>query len=193
MTSTTPLAFVDTETTGLDPFLHDAWEYAVILRTNGHDEEHTYRIEPDLTNADPKALEINPYWQRTSAPGWEWDDRRTAATSLYALLNGAVMIGSNPAFDAGMIANLFGRYYAQPQPWHYRVVDIATLAAGFLHGALAIGDPNPRMPYSSRDLSRAVGVQPPGDDGHQALVDARWARDVYDAVMHGQLAEEQAA
>lgn len=191
-----PLAFTDCETTGLDPFLHDAWEIAVILRRDGRDEEHVYRIQPDLTNADPKALEINRYHERTSTPDWQWDDRETAARRLYSLLNGAVMVGSNPAFDAEMIAHLFGRYYPQPKPWHYRTIDIATLAAGALYGrasewtkkdcdpdwyrkvADAVG-----WPWKSYDISRHVEVEPPAKDvAHTALGDAEWARDVYDAV-----------
>lgn len=191
-----PLAFVDTETVGLDPFLHDAWEYAVILRRDGVDTEHTFRIEPDLTNADPKALEINRYHERTSAPDWQWDDRRSAAERLYGLLNGVVLIGSNPGFDADMLANLFARYYAHPKPWHYRPIDVATLAVGALYGrasewtrkdcdaswygkvAKAVG-----WPWKSYDVSRHVEVDPPAKAvAHTALGDARWARDVWDAV-----------
>ena len=193
---TPPLAFVDTETTGLDPFLHDAWEIAVILRTDGHDTEHTFHIRPDLSNAEPKALEINRYHERTAADGWAWDDRETAARQLYTLLNGAVMVGSNPAFDAEMIAHLFGRYYEQPKPWHYRTIDVATLAVGALYGRAsewtrkdcdagwyskvtkAVG-----WPWKSYEVSRHVEVEPPAKDvAHTAMGDARWARDVWDAV-----------
>ncbi|MFF4791909.1 exonuclease domain-containing protein [Streptomyces sp. NPDC001276] len=177
-----PLAFVDTETTGLDPFQHDPWEIAVIFREGDLDTEHVFRIQPDLTNAEPKALEINRYHERTSAPNWQWHNRRNATERLYGLLNGVILIGSNPGFDAEMLAHLFGRYYDQPKPWHYRPIDIATLAAGYmwaLDPELMAKDPGP---ISSRWLSRQVGVEPPGTDGHQALVDARWAKAVYDAV-----------
>lgn len=191
-----PLAFADTETTGLDPFLHDLWEIAVILRRDGVDTEHVFRIQPDLTDADPKALEINRYHERTSAADWTWDNQRTAASRLYTLLNDAVIVGSNPAFDAEMLTHLFGRYYDNPRPWHYRTIDIATLAVGALYGrasewtrkdcdaswygkvAKAVG-----WPWKSYDVSRHVEVEPPAKDvAHTALGDARWARDVFDAV-----------
>jgi len=183
-----PLAFVDTETTGLDPFQHDPWEIAVIFRDGDLDTEHVFRIEPDLTNADPKALEINRYHERTSAPGWQWQDRQKTAERMYGLLNGVVMVGSNPAFDAEMLTHLFGRYYDNPRPWLYRTVDIAILAAGYRFGQAVGGDflfpaDYPQPPYKSYELSRAVGVEPPAKDvAHTALGDARWAKAVYDAV-----------
>lgn len=190
------IAFCDTETTGLDPFLHDPWEIAVILRDGDKpDTEHVYRIQPDLTNAEPEALKINHYHERTSAEGWRWDDSETAAHRLYALLDGAVLVGSNPAFDADMIGKLFGRHYDQPRPWHYRMRDAADMAAGYLYGRASeltrLGcdasyyervDKYLAEGWKSRELSRAVQVEPPGDDAHQALADARWMRDVYDAV-----------
>jgi DNA polymerase III epsilon subunit-like protein len=190
------LAFVDTETTGLDPLLHDAWEIAVILRHDGQDEEHVFRIAPDLLTADPHALTINRYHERTAAPDWAWDDPHTTATRLHSLLDGAVLVGSNPAFDAEMLSQMLGRYYAQPRPWHYRTVDIVTLAVGSLYGrasertrndcdatwygkvAKAIG-----WPWVTHDVSRHVEVEPPASDvRHTALGDARWARTVWDRV-----------
>lgn len=190
------LAFVDCETIGLDPFVHDAWEIAVILRADGRDEEHVFRIKPDLSNADPQALEINRFHERTSAPDWRWNEPHIVATRLHYLLEGAVLVGSNPAFDADMIRNLFARYYGDAAPWHYRTVDIVTLAVGSLYGrasertrndcdatwygkvARAVG-----WPWKSYDVSRHVQVEPPAAEvAHTALGDARWARDVWDAV-----------
>jgi DNA polymerase III epsilon subunit-like protein len=192
-----PVAFVDTETTGLDPFQHDAWEIAVILRKPGEaDQEAVFYLEPDLTHADPKALEINRYHERVKMEDWSWGKPQDVARDLYRLLDGAVLVGSNPAFDADMISNIFTRYYWHPKPWHYRTVDIATLAAGYRFGQrdsgayggdFAFPGDLPSLPFSSRGLSRAVGVEPPGEGvAHTALGDAIWARDVYDAVTGGQ-------
>ncbi|QCX81176.1 Exonuclease [Streptomyces sp. YIM 121038] len=192
------LVFVDTETTGLDPFMHDAWEYALIVRRDGHDTEYTFRIRPDLEHADPKALEINRFHKRTSDEDWSWDDPHAAATRIYRLLDGAVLVGSNPSFDANMTSGLLALYYENTQPWHYRTIDIATLAAGFRYGQAASGAYGgdfafradyPQVPFKSYELSRAVGVEPPAKEvAHTALGDAAWARDVYDAVTRVQAA-----
>lgn len=191
-----PIAFLDTETTGLDPLLHDPWEIAVILRHDGQDEEHVFRIAPDLASATPEALAVNRYYERTAAPDWTWDDPHTAATRLHNILDGAVLVGSNVAFDAEMLSHWFSNWFKQPRPWHYRTVDIVTLAVGSLYGRAsewtrkdcdatwyakvgkAIG-----WPWRTHNVSRHVEVEPPTPDvAHTALGDARWARSVFDAV-----------
>ncbi|MBH0244568.1 hypothetical protein I3W98_19500, partial [Streptomyces cavourensis] len=71
-------------------------------------------------------------------------------------------------------------------PWHYRTIDVATLAAGFMWAQEPELMAKDTKPISSRWLSRQVGVEPPGEDvAHTALGDARWARDVYDAITRG--------
>jgi DNA polymerase III epsilon subunit-like protein len=190
------LAFVDCETTGLDPFLHDAFEIAVILRADGRDQEHVFHIRPDLANASPDALVLNRYHERTSDPAWKWHDPHHAATQLHRVLDGAVLIGSNPAFDAEMIRHLFARYFDDATPWHYRTVDVVTLAVGSLYGRAAERTRNDcdatwygrvaravGWPWKSHDVSRHVQIEPPTPDvRHTALFDARWARDVWDQV-----------
>jgi hypothetical protein len=58
--------------------------------------------------------------------------------------------------------------------WHYHLIDVEALIAG----RLAIAPP-----WKSDDLSRAIGVEPPSDqDRHTAIGDARWVKQMYEAV-----------
>lgn len=205
----TNIAFVDTETTHLDAEIGEVWEVAVILREYDDNEptdtEYAWQFRPNLATADPESLKIGRYLERFVVPphaeaawtGYEGGPvlpmtRAEAVGAVLTVLSGAVMVGSNPGFDDRFLRKLLGPGSAQ---WHYRPVCIATLAAGKKLGIAEVirqfgGQPLPsdgvRFPFSSRDLSRWTGVEPPGDDvAHTALGDARWARDVFDAVTGG--------
>jgi DNA polymerase III epsilon subunit-like protein len=204
----TPIAFVDCETTHLDPRHGDAWEIAVIRRReDGVDCEYLWQVRPDLTEADPEALAIGKFHNRFAVPE-DWDAieffpaggpplKAKLPEMLFDLqeaLSDAVVVGSNPGFDVAFLTKLL-QAHGRKLPWHYRPVDIATLAAGRKLGMAEMvrrlgGKPLPSdevpFPFSSRDLSRWTGVEPPGGDvAHTALGDARWARDVFDAVTGG--------
>ena len=208
--ATRPIAFVDTETTGLDPRLHDAWEIAIIRREAGReDREHLFQVRTSLTDADPKALEIGRHKERFCVAAGEFAIELPTATvgtpshlteadllhDLMALLDGATLVGSNPAFDDRFLTKMFNEA-GLPTRWHYRTVDIATLAVGHLYGqAYTLTKQNCGAEYYSRadnlladgwksyELSRLMGIEPPtADAAHTALGDARWARDVFDAI-----------
>lgn len=206
--STPNLVFLDTETTGLDPEQHEMWEIALIQRdADGRDWESHYQLrKPELhlvQSADPKALEISRYHERMVVPsdGWyaqidgdgtpRYMSRQGLVDDLTRSLRGAMLVGSNPAFDAAFL-----RIFLDAAPWHYRTVDIATLAVGHLYGqAYTLTKQNCDASYygradellkdgwKSRDLSQLMGIEPPPPSlAHTALGDAHWARDVYDAV-----------
>ncbi|NUS82998.1 MAG: hypothetical protein HOY75_09640 [Streptomyces sp.] len=190
---TLPIAFVDCETTHLDASIGAAWEVAVILREFEDDQhtdtEYVWQIRPNLKGADPEALKVGRFEERFAVPegaeaAWTADEsghvapmtRAEAITAIVNVLRGAVLVGSNPAFDDRHLRRLVGRGRAQ---WHYRPYDIVQLAAAKL-GAQAVGP----LPWPTHPMSRAVGVEPPSRDvAHTALGDARWARDVHDAAM----------
>lgn len=190
------LCFVDCETTGLDVRRHHVWEVAVIVREPGvPDEEYLWHVRPDLTEADPKALEIGRFEERFAVKDG-WDACETGEnglsfnmkigeflTDLQAALRDGVLVGSNPAFDDRFLTALMQDHKFRT-PWHYRPDDVIALAAGWLyaHGeTAALG-----RPWRSYEISEAVGVPRPADDvAHTALGDARWCRDLYDAVTGG--------
>ena len=55
------LAFIDTETTGLDPDRHSIWEVGLITPDG---DEHLWQFPVEEMSADPFALEIGRYWER---------------------------------------------------------------------------------------------------------------------------------
>jgi DNA polymerase III epsilon subunit-like protein len=190
------ICFVDCETTGLDVRRHSLWEVAVIVREPGvPDDELLWQVRPDLSEADPKALAIGRFEERFCVPdGWDAvcieGDRPTFRMSmpeflsdLQGELRDAVLIGSNPAFDDRFLTALM-QDHRMRTPWHYRPDDVVAMAAGWLyaHGETsALG-----RPWRSYEISEAVGVpRPTAEAGHTALGDARWARDLYDAVTGG--------
>lgn len=209
------LAFVDAETTGLEPGRHHVWELACILRERGRkDRELCWRIRPDLRTADPNALRVGRYYERMGELAADYvgaafrdvDSRSTSnadpwpcgahsvAKSLASLLDGAHLVACNPAFDAGFLA-AFLRAHGQAPGWHYRLKDIGSLAQGYQHGRvreLLSADPEldvtdllPAAPWHSDELSRMIGVDPDGFDRHTALGDARWVRAQWDAITGG--------
>lgn len=190
------LCFVDTETSGLDVRRHHVWEVAVIVREPGLDDvELLWQIRPDLTEADPKALEIGRFKERFMVPdGFDAvcieDGVPTFRLSMHEFLmdlqgelRDGVLVGSNPAFDDRFLTALM-QDHGMRTPWHYRPDDVVAMAAGWLyaHGETAALS----RPWRSYEISEAVGVpRPSAEAGHTALGDARWARDLYDAVTGG--------
>ncbi|MFB7896126.1 hypothetical protein ACFC1B_07325 [Streptomyces xiamenensis] len=199
---------IDTETLGLDEDIHPIWEIAVITRDiEGRDTEHLWQIRPtdeELLRAQPMALEVNRYRERMQVPPWAiaLDMLHPEGPSpiepaeldhiLTGILTGAVLLGSNPDFDARFLRARLGS-----RLWHYRTIDVPTMAAGFLYGKANSESrtlsARTRSPYvtarqhaagwSAYRLSKAAGTEPPSRSaGHTALGDARWIRDLYDTI-----------
>lgn len=185
--SMTKLCFVDTETTGLDPDLHEIWEVGLIVRdpmmgtSDGqvHDEEYHWFLPVDLGRADPVALKIGRYYERYMDTdgvdeGISWPSQ--FASEFARLTAGSHLVGAVVSFDEERLRYLLRANGACPD-WHYHLVDIESLVAGCC---------GLEPPWKSDELSQLAGVPPQSDeDRHTALGDARWARDLYDQVMAG--------
>jgi hypothetical protein len=180
------LCFVDTETTSLRPDRR-AWEIAVIVRHPGRpDQTHRWFIESpdlDLGNADLTSLHIGRFFERhPEYAGGEGDltTEGLALEEVEELTRGAHLVGAVPGFDAEVLAARMRANGICPS-WHYHLQDFETLIAGYLAGQRK---PVPPLPWRSDDLSRLIGVEPPGEsERHTALGDAMWAARVWDAVM----------
>jgi hypothetical protein len=184
----TTLVFLDTETTSLRPDRR-AWEIGLIVRAD-HDAEHHFFVDAgdlDLGNADLGALRVGRFHARhphstgdmavTIWPEW------AALREVERLTRGAHIVGAVPHFDAEVLAARMRANGLCPS-WHYHLIDVEALAFGYLAAARAAGEKAdlPVLPWSSDELSLALGVAPSEDARHTALGDARWARDLYDAV-----------
>lgn len=133
---------VDVETNGLDPALHVAVEVAWInLSTGEHDvfvPPHNWRDV--LGTAELGALRINGYLDRLADAEQDRDGK--AASALWHQLDGNVLAGCNPTFDAAFLRNMFreaydvdeySEHYFDGLPtWHHRLLDLSAYAAGAL-------------------------------------------------------------
>jgi DNA polymerase III epsilon subunit-like protein len=159
--TTTTLAFLDLETTGLDPERHHIWEIGAIVR--GHREakfngEWNIQMRPRLDAADPMALRISRYYERrhlvlkdhqteafvidrpayqklTGGAGGRWYEcnRMHVAGIVAEMLDGAQLIGCVPSFDAAFLTQFLRRHWQAPT-WHYHLIDVEQLAVGWLAG-----------------------------------------------------------
>lgn len=179
----TDLIFLDTETTGL-ALSDDIWEFAAIRRrpdgteTRLHlfieHDERKCRVLPESFREDHYAR-FPSHNQETPRP------RAAHAIGNFLAKREGVrphIVGAVPNFDTERIALLLADVNRSPE-WHYHLIDVENLAVGYLAG---VRRALPDLPWSSDDLSRAVGVEPPTDGRHTAMGDAEWAMALYDAI-----------
>ena len=173
------IVFVDTETTGLDPDKHEIWEVALIVHEGpmlGW-REHVHQLEVDLGRADPFALKIGHFHERRSH---ELTPLDTFAKSFAYYTRGKHLCGNVISFDEERLRKLLRANGACPE-WHYHLIDVEALAVGYL----AARGQKVSLPWDSENLSRALGIEP-DTSRHEALYDAQWAKQMYDAITAGE-------
>lgn len=197
----TRIVFTDTEATNLDPDTREITEAAFIIRDPGQlDREVEIVIEDaDFTFANVRSLEIGGAYQRHprfGAPKRTGDgaplylSQAEAAVVIERETRHAQIIGQVVNFDAFNYETLLKRH-GLPWSGYYDMINPDQLIVGYLRGQRSAGRdvPDPGLPpWDSDELSRMVGVEPPGEGvRHTALGDARWVRDLWDVVMSDQL------
>lgn len=198
----TTLAFIDVETTGLDPLVHEVWEVGLVLRdANNVDSEHLWQLPVDLAKADARALTVGRFYERRWQQGTPNHSPINSAQLIQSSLtrwaqhfarmtHDVHLVGANPAFDSAFLQRLLRAGGACPG-WSYHLIDIEALALGWCMGAggdaHAVNRPHPdwapQPPWKSNELSIAVGVDPGEFNRHSALGDAQWVRAIYDKIM----------
>lgn len=161
------LCFVDTETTGLDPRIHQPYE--VCMWRENEDAPATFILPHTLELADPHALTIGRYFERCHTRASEGDDPFTLE-AVTLTLRGVTLVGSNPAFDAAMLTRVIGT-----PVWSHRLINVA-------EGAMWVfGWDEPRGLAKVADACRERGHVIPEPD-HTAEGDVRATRAVYYAL-----------
>jgi len=161
----TVLCFIDTETTGLDPRIHQPYE--VCWWREDEDEPTTYDLPHTLDMADGQALRVGGYFDRRKRPftGDLFEQRRLAER-----LNGVTLVGSNPAFDAAMLTRFIGT-----PVWHHRLINVAE------GGMWVFGWDRPKGLADVAAGCRVRGYDVPEPD-HTAEGDVRTTRAAYEAL-----------
>ena len=126
-----PLAFVDVETTGLNPQLHEIIEISIIKVCPIHGTTNfTRKITPlHIEYADTKALEINGYNKK------EWQDSEDCEmvmSKVSDMLAGCTLVGHNIRFDEEFIAETCFRHGIKTR-YNRRLIDTVTLAHEHLY------------------------------------------------------------
>lgn len=188
--STPRIVFFDTETTSLCRRTRRITELGLVVRDpDTPDRELSIIVsDVDLSNADRTSLKIGHFYDRhphynsdgTLPPETLLLSEAEAAQALEAeLRGGAHIIGMVPSFDE---TSGYDMLYRHGLLWdaHYHLMDVENMIVGYLAARGEFLMP----PWNSEELSRAIGVEPPGEaDRHTAIGDARWNRDIWDALM----------
>lgn len=176
------LAFIDVETTGLDPDMHEIIELGVVLvrqvpqegKGPGLEviEEFEYKIIPErLFNADPESLKINGYTPE------RWTDAKPIKEVMEDFAKrtqGASFVAHNIVMDAAFINCAFERSGVK-NLMHYHKIDTISLAFAKLYH-----DPKVEK-FSLRFLCEYFGIK--NENAHTALSDARATFELYQKLL----------
>jgi len=171
-----PLAFVDLETTGLNPDTHEIIEIGCLvvrqpLIVGGNFEvvdELDIKVKPrHLETADPEALRINGY----NDAGWLFAAELPQALAVLAQkTEGAIMVAQNVTFDWSFLHRAFMETKVENR-MHFPKIDLISLAFGKLYK-------EPRVErYNLRELARFFDV--PNEKAHSAMSDTKTAFEIY--------------
>lgn len=129
--------FLDTETTGLDPFSHRLLEIAFkVVDLPSGDEKLTYQtiVKQSLEiweRRDPASVEVNGFtWDKVQLGKEEAIVREEIIqifTDLRIARGSTVYICQNPAFDRNFFAQLIDVYTQEQKHWPYHWLDFASM------------------------------------------------------------------
>ena len=171
------LAFIDIETTGLNPLKHEIIELGCIIADSKTFEVYgklNFKIKPQfIKKADPKALLVNGYNEA------DWKDAMPLMKALMFFaeaVEGSTLVGHNIIFDWSFLRialenEMVDKYFKVPK---YKI-DTISLAWGKI--------PHSKVQsWSLKTICTYLGI-PPEDDTHRALAGAEKCFEVYKKLM----------
>jgi len=175
------LAFVDIESTGLDPDLHEIISIGCVMVSQdwGNDkpsfdviEEFELKIKPEkIENADPVALRVNGY----DPADWVFAYTLPEAMKIFSGKTvDAIMVAHNVAFDYLFIDRAFRKTEVENK-MHYHKLDTISIAFAKLHTDKDIDR------FSLRNLCEHFSIE--NKNAHTALSDARATFELYKKLM----------
>jgi DNA polymerase-3 subunit epsilon len=175
------LAFIDTESTGLDPERHELISIGVVLVSQDwsgerpifeKSDEFELKIKPErIEDADPVALRVNKY----DPADWIFAYNLPEAMKILSeKTKDAIMVSHNIAFDYMFLEKAFNRTGIENK-MHYHKLDTISIAFAKLHGNADIDR------FSLRSLCEHFGIE--NKNAHTALSDAHATYLLYKKLM----------
>lgn len=170
------LAFIDLETTGLNPDKHEIIEIGcLVVRqpqiAGGNFEvidELDLKVKPThLERAEPEALRINGY----NDADWLFAvELPQALSALAGKTDNAIMVAQNVTFDWSFLHRAFETTGVQNR-MHFPKIDLISIAFGKLYN-------DPRIErYNLRELARFFNIE--NERAHSAMSDIRATFEIY--------------
>lgn len=135
------LAFLDLETSGLDPKRHSITEIAIIrvqiepgegwLDSWEELEAWEEKVLPEHPYVEPFVARLNGY----NVQEWMEKGQRlpNVLTKAYTMLEGSIICGSNPSFDKAFLSDGFEAMgWNFPKLYSHHMIDVPSIASGLL-------------------------------------------------------------
>jgi DNA polymerase-3 subunit epsilon len=121
------LCFIDTETTGLDPYINDIIEICIVKTDQKLKikEKLVTLISPMNSNFDPISLEINQISaiELANAPSF-----KTCSNGIKNIMDNSIVVGHNIKFDLSFIEQSYKKIHEERPIVHYHAIDTSSIA-----------------------------------------------------------------